>query len=272
MEIHFVKASPCRNTTVFLEDAIGPEDYADIAKLAMDGDYLAAEQAGFLVAPQSAGSVLRLEMAGGEFCGNATLALAALAVKRGLAAAETEFLVECSGAKTPLACVVEPRSRGRFLVGAEMPGAQSVAPLTLQAADRDFSGGLVELPGIRHFCFAADVPPTRREYDDILDALIAAGGADAYGVIPYQRQGTACTIRPYIGVPETGSRVFEQACGSGSLALGCWLARDGGGRFTVSQPGGTIAVEPGVPSIAATVYFPCEGSLFVPDEVLREDG
>ncbi|MBQ7516131.1 MAG: diaminopimelate epimerase [Schwartzia sp.] len=272
MDIHFVKASPCRNTTVFLEGDVRPEDYAAIANLAMDSDYLAAEQAGFLAAPRDDGAVLRLEMAGGEFCGNATLALAALAVTRGLAEVETEFLVECSGAETPLACVVEARSRGRYLVGAEMPGAQSVTPLTIPAAGREFSGGLVELPGIRHFCFAADVPPTRREYDAILDALFASGEAGAYGVIPYQRQGTACTIRPYVGVADTKSRVFEQACGSGSLALGIWLGRDGDGRFTVSQPGGTIAVEPGVPSIAATVYFPCEGNLFVPEELLREDG
>ncbi len=273
MELHFIKASPCRNTTVFLEGSIRPEDYTTIAALAMDSDYLAAEQAGFLVAPHDTSSVLRLEMAGGEFCGNATLALAALAVKRRLVPVETEFPVECSGAEVPLACVVEQRSQGRCLVGSEMPGALRVVPLMLQAAGREFTGGLVELPGISHFCFASDVPPTRSEYDALLDAFLAATGADACGIIPYQRQsGTACTIRPYVGVSDTRSRVFEQACGSGSLALGYWLSREGGSRFTISQPGGTIAVEPGVPSIAATVYFPCEGSLFVPDELLRENG
>ena len=155
-----------------------------------------------------------------------------------------------------------------------MPAARRALPLTLQAAGREFVGGLVDLPGIAHFCVAADTPPTPGEYDALLDALAAACEAEAYGIIPYRRQGPAAyTIRPYVGVPEAKSRVFEQACGSGSLALGTWLAKTtGGDRFAVSQPGGTIAVEPGVPSIAATVYFPCEGSLFVPEELCGMSG
>ena len=101
MDVHFVKASPCRNTTALLEGDVAPEECAAIARLAMDSDYLAAEQAGFLAKPKEARSVLRLEMAGGEFCGNATLALAALAVKRGLAA-------EGEGRKCPLPAARSP--------------------------------------------------------------------------------------------------------------------------------------------------------------------
>jgi diaminopimelate epimerase len=43
-------------------------------------------------------------------------------------------------------------------------------------------------------------------------------------------------------VYETGSLVFESSCGSGSAALGCWLAGDGEAEYPVAQKGGLIRV------------------------------
>lgn len=270
MELRFVKASPCRNTTVFICDDVPSERYGEVARLAMDADYLAAEQVGFLVSPRSSGAVLRLEMAGGEFCGNAALALAAWAVKCSVAPSRQSFLVECSGEEKPLACAVEEKASGKFFVQLEMPHAMAVAPLDLSADGQIFRGGQVTLPGISHFCFEAPEAPTHRQYDLLLDRIAEVSGAAAYGVVPYRRQGAASyMIRPYVGVAETSSRIYEQACGSGSLALGLWLeASDGGSHYEVVQPGGRITVAPKEPSIAAEVYFSCRGHLFVPDGMI----
>ena len=95
MELDFIKLSPLGNTTVFLRGEAAQEARAALLAEAMDYDHLAAEQAGFLVAPHAEEALFRIEMSGGEFCGNATLSAAALAAADG---AEDPFLVECSGA------------------------------------------------------------------------------------------------------------------------------------------------------------------------------
>lgn len=267
MQVHFVKASPCRNTTVFMEGDIPRSAYSGLGRLSMDADYLAAEQAGFLVKPKNSSSVLRLEMAGGEFCGNATLALGALAVQRGLAGTGGTFAVECSGASMPLTCCVTKSRDGHYEVSAEMPLTAKVRPFMLEAGGKSIAGGLVELPGIAHFCTEAKL--SEEMYDALMDVLEKSCENDAFGIIAYENtDASEYRIRPYVSVPSEGSRFFEQACGSGSLSLGLWLKQQGlGSRIKVLQPGGVLAVDVcrDVPSIAADVYFPCEGEMWVED-------
>ena len=83
MELDFIKLSPLGNTTVFLRGKAAQEARAALLAEAMDYDHLAAEQAGVLVAPHAEEALLRIEMSGGEFCGNATLSAAALAAAEG---------------------------------------------------------------------------------------------------------------------------------------------------------------------------------------------
>ena len=97
-----------------------------------------------------------------------------------------------------------------------------------------------------------------------MEQLSATVGAEAYGIIPYAAVAAAhYRILPYVYVPAAGSRVFEQACGSGSLSLGLWLQhRQGIQSIEVAQPGGILTVETGKQNyITAEVYFPCEGIL-----------
>ena len=271
MQLHFVKASTCRNTTAFMEGDIPNTKYAAFGKLSMDADYLAAEQAGFLVKPENPDSVLRLEMAGSEFCGNATLALGALAVNRGKAEIGRQFFVECSGASKPLSCVVNKCSGGHYDVSSEMPKEAKVSPFSLDVNGRHFSGGLVELPGIAHFCIEEDIL-SQEIYDTLMDEIIKVCRSEAFGVIVYTRRGGAkYSIRPYVCVPSEASRVFEQACGTGSLALGLWMkVRNEAKKLEILQPSeGVLLVDVSddVPRISADVYFPCEGSMWVDDSL-----
>ncbi len=261
MQLHFIKASPCRNTTVFITDPAVRAQYGLIAGQVMSPEYLAAEQAGFLTDPQHPEALLRLEMAGGEFCGNATLALAALAVRQGRTDGKS-FYVECSGAAEPLACTVLKLPRNRWRARAEMPAGDDVHPLTLQVGGQSYAGGLVILPGICHFVLPGSLPCS--QYEPLMAQLSAAVRAEAYGIIPYEETSAAhYRIVPYVYVPAAGSRVFEQACGSGSLSLGLWLRHKTGLQYSeVAQPGGILTVETGKQNyITAEVYFPCEGIL-----------
>lgn len=270
VELRFVKANPCGNTTVFILDDVPKGSYGAVAGMAMDAAYLAAEQVGFLAPAQEDTALLHLQMSGGEFCGNAVLALGAWAVREGLAAPSHAFSLTCSGVDKPLRYTAEKMADGRFSVRGEMPSVSSCRDVVLKAGERHFSGTLVAFPGIAHFCFASEEFPTPEQYEALLSAVAEASGAAAYGVIPYARHGCdSVEIRPYVGVAATGSRVYEKACGSGSLALAIALARqEEPSCFRIVQPGGVIVADPNVPAISTAVYFPCEGRLWLPDGVI----
>lgn len=267
MELRFVKASPCRNTTVLIFDEVPQTAHAAVAALAMDAEYLSAEQVGFVSSPRRGDALFHLAMSGGEFCGNAMLALGAWAVREGLAGEDEEFLLTCSGREKPLRYTVQRPAQGRFDVRGEMPEALAVQPYDVEADGQSFSGVLVTFPGIAHFCFPASALPTPLQYDLLLAAVAEQSGREAYGVVPYWRHASdAWQIRPYVGVAATGSRVYENACGSGSLALALALRLEGHGAPTrILQPGGVIVADPKAPSISTAVYFPCAGHLWVPD-------
>lgn len=271
MDFRFVKASPCRNTTVFVEDEVPAALRARVARLAMAEEALAAEQVGWLVPPRDSRADVRLEMAGGEFCGNASLALGALWTARGHRAEGAAFLVECSGMDEPLTVAAERVSEGRWRGSLSVPLTAKARTLTLRAGGAAYRGAAVELSGICHFCVEAE-RLSGAVYDALLDALSERVASDAYGVIPYRAgAGGGYAIRPYVGVRAAQSRVFEQACGSGSIALGYWLRQSEGiVRAAVRQPGGVIEVETGeVSRISEEVYFPCEGTFFVDSAVLE---
>ena len=90
--------------------------------------------------------------------------------------------------------------------------------------------------------------------------------ADAYGIMPFERMGhNRFRIRPYVAVPSANSRVFERACGSGSLALALAEGREGG-RITVEQPGGTLFVRRGERIfLEGEVLISCSGTVRLGD-------
>ena len=259
MRLNFVKISPAKNTTVLITDYVDPEDYAQVARVVMSYEYLDAEQVGFIVSPRNRNARLRLEMSGGEFCGNGLLSAAAYGLYKGICR-EGEFLIESSGVDAPLRCAAAAESGNTFRVKGDMPAITGLERLTLEIGTRRISGNLVHLPGISHF--VTDFWPTKEDFDLIVDTLQVKADAQALGVIPFQKlDEDRCRILPYVYVRETGSRVFEQACGSGSLALGVHLAGvRGPGCIRVEQPGGSIAVETGVVNrIATAAFLTCEG-------------
>ena len=263
-KLHFIKASTQGNTTAFFDGDVSPRDYALIARYAMDSDYLAVEQVGFIGAPHAKDALMRLEMAGGEFCGNATLALAALAVQRGNARVGEEIALECSGAPKPMRATVLEQNGARYNVRSSMPSGANVEQAEFIVKGKAYAGGLIDMNGIVHFCIESDEGITAAEYDRLMDALIEHVESDAYGVVCYRREGKGLyAIRPYICVPAEESRVYEKACGSGSLALGMWLHHeDKGDSFEIAQPCGTIHVDIGdTDYITACVHFPCEGTM-----------
>ena len=84
MKLNFVKVNPVENMTIFVMDQVDSSHHMAVANRLMDYSNIHGEQVGFIENPRSLKAkslnTLRLQMMGGEFCGNATRSLAALMV------------------------------------------------------------------------------------------------------------------------------------------------------------------------------------------------
>ena len=107
MKLTFQRIDPAGNITLLVMTPVPREDYQTIAAKLLAIPELDAEQVGFLVPPRQDG-IIRLEMMGGEFCGNA-LRSAGLyyAASQGFRRSRT-FPVEISGYDAPLPVQVNP--------------------------------------------------------------------------------------------------------------------------------------------------------------------
>ncbi len=276
----FSKWDPSGNLTLFLPCSL-PEGLAarraDLARLAMGQGAVNAEQAGFADIGH-----FTLQMAGGEFCVNATRSFGALCA---LAKARAEgredspldeaFEVSVSGWPCPVQVAVKgacPVFHAEARLGFDEP-----------AMDGEPDGAVtVHLPGISHRLMPAASHPQPGDLLPQARRLLRDKGLDsreACGAVWWQEQDGELAIVPVVYVPGAGTLVAEQACGSATLSLALALAKSRGQTsFTVRQPSGdTLAVvleaspaDAGGTvwaAVGGTVRLVCEGELFLPDTI-----
>ena len=65
MKLHYIKANPSGNTTVFILDPVPKEQYAQVSKAVLSYENVGAEQLGFIIRDESCPNGWRMEMAGG---------------------------------------------------------------------------------------------------------------------------------------------------------------------------------------------------------------
>jgi diaminopimelate epimerase len=257
MGYDIVIADPANNITVFVLTPVPPAERAEAARALLDDPSLKAEQVGFVVPPSQDGAVgsgswrgstpwreatlWRLDMMGGEFCGNAARSFGLYAARRTGLSGQVCLELAISGTPVTVRADVE-----RGLAEASMPPV--IARETLAWGGADLPVYVFE--GIAHV-IAPDSAPSESAFGAIKALLEAAltGAAfqgtavDALGVMFWD--SAARFMTPAVYVRGTDTLVFESSCGSGSAALGLYLTRDleaGGELLTVKQPGGIIEV------------------------------
>jgi diaminopimelate epimerase len=253
MELRFAKMNPTGNMTILVESPVPRENYSETASKLMAYGGVFAEQVGFIESPALSGARARLRMAGGEFCGNAAMSLAALiAFDEGRGG---RIPLEISGSEGIVTCTVTPDSPRAKTARAEidMPRALAVSAGRFEAEGRLFEAALVDFEGISHIILdAAPVEGDRRGFAerairrwndelkrDALGIMLLSpagnGGKDGSGAV---------RIEPLVFVPGPDTLVWEQGCGSGSAATGAYLAWKAGRpvETCVFQPGGCIKV------------------------------
>lgn len=228
MRIRIFRADPAGNLTGFVLSPVRKEGRAGLAARLMARD-AALEQVAFIDEERLEGPLPRMDMMGGEFCGNATRAFALYAARR-RARGERELLVSVSGAGENVYVQVD---EAEGLAYADMP-----LPRALQEIE---AGGVrvpvVRMEGIAHAVLMGEKPSQSRARE----VLAAMPREDAQGVLFY----AGGRMTPVVCVEATNTCVWESSCGSGSVALAWLLARgapDGEHAYAFAEPGGTIEV------------------------------
>lgn len=222
---------PAGNVTAIVCSDVSAAERARVAAQILRLPELGIEQVAFLTAPRSGGEI-RLEMMGGEFCGNALRCAGFYQALRNGAQGKSCVFAEISGADG-----VQP-----VMADTAEGTASTVMPLPLSvqpAGWADVQAARVTFAGITHFvidCAQPDETLVQR-------AIAAAPEASAVGAIFLDRAHGS--IKPVVFVRETASCVAENSCASGSVATAVVLTADFADGITeigIGQPGGTLEV------------------------------
>ncbi len=234
MRITYWVLDPTGNVTILAETPVPEESQPALAARLMDLEP-GAEQAGFV--REDGPGDYSLRMAGGEFCGNASMCAAALYMKKkGLP--EGEVCLSVSGAPGPVRVRIRREEAGTYEGTVSMP-----APLAVREADLPGYGPcrLVDFPGISHAIL--ERPLDRDRAEDLVRTWCRDLKTDALGLMLLDRKER--TMTPLVYVPAAGTLFWENSCASGTSAVGAGLAEEEGAPLTMSlaQPGGSLTVE-----------------------------
>lgn len=232
MNLRYSVWDPTGNVTLLVATPVDPARQAELSARLMAAEPK-AEQAGF-VSPDSTADIA-LRMAGGEFCGNASMSAAVYAAAQAGLERGTRT-VRISGAEQPVRVRVARQPGGVWQGSVEMPQPLSVTEQLLPGVG---TVPVVRLPGITHVVLTEPMPrPLAERQARVWCSRLEA---DALGLMFLdQRRGR---LTPLVYVPAADTLFWETSCASGTTAVGAYLAR--AGDFTAAalqQPGGVLTV------------------------------
>lgn len=250
-QVRYSVLDPTGNITALVESAVPLEGQvgvaAEIMRLRPE-----VEQVGFVSEPAvETGVQTELRMAGGEFCGNATMSAAALwCMRSGDETAARVVRLRVSGAAEPVEVRLTRTDDQRFDGRVHMPCALGIGRIELAWEDLRGTAGLVRMEGISHLVI---------ERDSTLFALLSQPAVaeravrawcgelvcDGLGLMFVEGEGDCRTLTPLVYVPGGDTVFWENSCASGSSAVGMWCAAAQGTpcQLELHEPGGILRVE-----------------------------
>ncbi|WZL73804.1 diaminopimelate epimerase [Clostridiaceae bacterium 35-E11] len=248
MKLNFIKVNPTENMTVFVADPISRAQYMDVARKIMDYNSIHAEQVGFIEKPSHKDACMRLHMMGGEFCVNATRALATALVDKGYCdhlKREQKFIVplEVSGAVDVIHCEVTPMEDTKsYLTMAKIPLYKAIESFNVNFKDTVYEGELVIFPGIVHLVVPIKGIDDKEAFFYKVREELKDVTYDALGIMFYDEEKSY--MEPLVYVKETDSLIWERGCGSGTAAVGTVLCHKAKKNLDIAiqQPGGTLQI------------------------------
>ena len=266
--IQYCKFDPTGNITALVETAVDIADQPAVASWIM-GLEPDVEQVGFITYERDGadgGVPISLRMAGGEFCGNATMCAAALcAMHSGLQSGTVP--VKVFGASAPFTVSLEQQAPFSYNAAVIMPPAVRIGMVNLQPSGMAGADGaiedagpekisamlslpIVEMEGISHIIIEPDsgflgIKEDPELAEVLLKQWCGVLGADCLGMM-FLGEGTALRpLTPLVYVPGADTMFWENSCASGSAAAGMYLAAKSGSPVDVTfeEPAGRLRVE-----------------------------
>lgn len=270
-EIEYTIFDPTGNITALVETAVDPSDQPSVAAGIM-GLHPEVEQVGFVTFAAAGASApaadvpVSLRMAGGEFCGNATMCAAALYMMASGMTGEASVRVKVSGTKDPLDVSLVRRDAVSFDGAVTMPPAIGIEELKLSDGMTPGSNALrlpvVRMEGIAHVIIEPDSGFFGLRDDSALAETLlrdwcAVLGAECLGMM-FVGDSEDCirALTPLVYVPGADTMFWENSCASGSAAAGIYLASKTGRPVdvTFNEPAGRLRVTSD-PAAGRTVLY-----------------
>ncbi|MEL7565834.1 MAG: hypothetical protein AAGU27_13215 [Dehalobacterium sp.] len=276
MKLNFSKVNPAGNVTIYIWDPVPEKMHAVVSQQMLAVCHLGGEQVGFVQQPRGnwKKATVRLQMMGGEFCGNASRGLAALLLDRGFPGFEqigemSHLSLEVSGSKELIDTWVKSLPNGKYWSECTVPLPLSTKNLQVEVNHRQYKATMVDFPGISHLV-VLELAPSKDVFNQISSQFPREAGRDAFGVMFYQLEKDSMT--PLVYVKSTNSLVWEGSCGSGSVAVAVSraIANDKSiSNLPLQQPEGLILVDVDYSDgsflnarIKGEVEFIAEGTVF----------
>ena len=246
---------PTGNITALVETAVDIADQPAAASRIMELEP-DVEQVGFISYaedPAAGGVPVILRMAGGEFCGNATMCAAALfAIRSGLQGGAVP--VKVWGITAPFEVLLERQAALNYSAAVSIPPALAMDELRL--ADGMLPGSnllnlpIVRMEGISHVIIEPDSGFFGLKDDPALAETLLRGwcgvlGAECLGMMFLGEGAALRPMIPLVYVPGADTMFWENSCASGSAAAGMYLAAKAGAPVDVTfdEPAGRLRVE-----------------------------
>lgn len=191
---------PAGNTTALVETLLPRDKYSVIAQHILDKNK-EIEQVGFIESPTLHGSKVRLQMAGGEFCGNAARSIAYWYSQK---YQQPIVNFEVSGLDKVLLANITSDLVELFLPKEFFLSASAIP-----------EGIIVNLRGITHIII--DKPLNDPSVNDLLNKY--KNNYDALGIMSYKIENDEIVLDPLVFVRSINTYYNESACGSGTVAL-----------------------------------------------------
>lgn len=240
-----IYADPTGNITILVRDEADPAERTGIS------DYLCAlepacEQVGF-ISYKTPGADIRLDMAGGEFCGNATMTTACLFARdNGINPGEERVVtVSASGTGDFVKVVVSLDENGVFSGHVSMPAPNSVERVTLEHNGHEFDLPIVSFDGMSHAIVEAG-DFDKLSHSDAEKAVVKwAEELNTAGMGIMYLDEKEKTLTPLVYVPALKAFYWEHSCASGTTAAGYFLFTKYGKPVDIAfkEPGGVLNIK-----------------------------
>ena len=245
---------PTGNITILVESDIEPACQPQVAANLLQR-HPEAEQVGFVYPDATGEADLCLRMAGGEFCGNASMCAAVLYRLRQKDNPEVSpagcVRLRVSGADRLVEVRLKALGEETYQGELDLPPALEARRLQWETEEGWVSLPVVSMEGISHCIISKESPlytllGEKDRAEETVKKMCRMLSAEAMGLIFLaEEEEGKYALTPLVYVPGSDTLYWEHSCGSGSCAAAWYLTQEGkaAGRISFRQPGGVLAAE-----------------------------